>query len=162
MNSTSSWFSQTFGFVRGNILVLTISGSLGMFSRSMVFPYVPLYVLSLGGDPEQVGIVYALGPLGGLLMFPIAGYLADHMNRPRLIALAGYFSAVMLLINAVAPTWEWVAAARLLPWLEPSHCLRPILRVRRLTRGASSVGCEFSMSPWPLPMPVVPRSICCF
>ena len=121
MNSTSSWFSQTFGFVRGNILVLTISGSLGMFSRSMVFPYVPLYVLSLGGDPEQVGIVYALGPLGGLLMFPIAGYLADHMNRPRLIALAGYFSAVMLLINAVAPTWEWVAAARLLQGLAVFH-----------------------------------------
>ena len=121
MNSASSWFSQTFGFVRGNILVLTISGSLGMFSRSMVFPYVPLYVLSLGGDPEQVGIVYALGPLGGLLMFPIAGYLADHMNRPRLIALAGYFSAVMLLINAVAPTWEWVAAARLLQGLAVFH-----------------------------------------
>ncbi len=121
MNSTSSWFSQTFGFVRGNILVLTISGSLGMFSRSMVFPYVPLYVLSLGGDPEQVGIVYALGPLGGLLMFPIAGYLADHMNRPRLIALAGYFSAVMLLINAVAPTWEGVAAARLLQGLAVFH-----------------------------------------
>ena len=68
-----------------------------------------------------MGIVYALGPLGGLLMFPIAGYLADHMNRPRLIALAGYFSAVMLLINAVAPTWEWVAAARLLQGLAVFH-----------------------------------------
>ena len=92
-----------------------------MFSRSMVFPYVPLYVLSLGGDPVQIGIVYALGPLGGLLMFPIAGYLADHMNRPKLIAVAGYFSAVMLLINAGAPTWEWVAAARLLQGLAVFH-----------------------------------------
>ncbi|MBT4609424.1 MAG: MFS transporter, partial [Gemmatimonadetes bacterium] len=83
--------------------------------------YVPLYVLSLGGDPAQIGIVYALGPLGGLLMFPIAGYLADHMNRPKLIAVASYFSAVMLLINAVAPTWEWVAAARLLQGLAVFH-----------------------------------------
>jgi DHA1 family multidrug resistance protein-like MFS transporter len=121
MKSSTNWFSDTFGFVRGNVLVLTISGSLGMFSRSMVFPYVPLYVLSLGGDPAQIGIVYALGPLGGLLMFPIAGYLADHMNRPKLIAVAGYFSAVMLLINAVAPTWEWVAAARLLQGLAVFH-----------------------------------------
>jgi len=88
--------------------VLTISASLGMFSRNMVFPYVPLYILSLGGNPGEVGIVYALGPLGGLLMFPIAGYLADRMNREILIAAAGYFSAAMLLINAVAPTWEWV------------------------------------------------------
>lgn len=121
MSAASAWLSQTFGFVRGNILVLTISGGLGMFSRSMVFPYVPLYILSLGGDPEQVGIVYALGPLGGLLMFPIAGYLADHMDRPRLIALAGYFSALMLLINAAAPTWEWVAAARLLQGIAVWH-----------------------------------------
>ena len=49
-----------FEFLRGNILVLTASGSLGMFSRAMVFPYVPLYVLALGGEPEQIGIVYAL------------------------------------------------------------------------------------------------------
>ena len=113
--------SQTFGFVRGNILVLTISGSLGMFSRSMVFPYVPLYILALGGNPEKVGLVYALGPLGGLLMFPIAGYLADRVNRAKLIALAGYFSAAMLLINVVAPTWEWVAAARLMQGLAVFH-----------------------------------------
>ncbi len=121
MSNSSHWFSNTFGFVRGNILVLTISGSLGMFSRSMVFPYVPLYVLSLGGDPAQIGIVYALGPLGGLLIFPIAGYLADHMDRPKLIAAAGYFSALMLLINAGAPTWEWVAAARLLQGMAVFH-----------------------------------------
>ncbi|MFH1572317.1 MAG: MFS transporter, partial [Gemmatimonadota bacterium] len=103
-----------FGFVRGNILVLTVSGGLGMFSRSMVFPYVPLFVLSLGGQPAEVGLVYALGPLGGLLVFPIAGYLADHFDRARLIAFTGYFSAAVVLINAVAPSWEWVAAARLL------------------------------------------------
>ncbi|MDA0991943.1 MAG: MFS transporter [Verrucomicrobia bacterium] len=113
--------ARTFSFVRGNILVLTISGSLGMFSRNMVFPYVPLYILSLGGSPGEVGIVYALGPLGGLLMFPIAGYLADRMNRAILIAAAGYFSAAMLLINVVAPTWEWVAAARLLQGLAVFH-----------------------------------------
>ncbi|MYF91243.1 MAG: MFS transporter [Gemmatimonadetes bacterium] len=97
-----------FGFLRGNILVLTASGSLGMFSRAMVFPYVPLYVLALGGESEQVGIVYALGPLGGLLAFPIAGYLADHTNRAWLIAAAGYFSAVAVLINAVAPSCGWL------------------------------------------------------
>ncbi len=106
--------SESFGFLRGNVLVLTMSGSLGMFSRAMVFPYVPLYILALGGEPEQIGIVYALGPLGGLIAFPIAGYLADHMNRAWLIAAAGYFSAIAVLVNAVAPSWEWVAAAMLM------------------------------------------------
>ena len=103
-----------FGFFRGNVLVLTLSGSLGMFSRAMAFPYVPLYILALGGEPEQIGFVYALGPLGGLLAFPVAGYLADHMNRARLIAAAGYCSAGAVLVNALAPSWEWVAAAMLM------------------------------------------------
>ncbi|MFC1526366.1 MFS transporter [Candidatus Latescibacterota bacterium] len=104
----------SFSFIRGNVLVLTVSGSLGMFCRGMVFPYIPLYILTLGGDPAEVGIVYALGPLGGLLVFPIAGYLTDHMDRAKLIAVTGYFSAAVVLINALAPSWEWVAFARLL------------------------------------------------
>ena len=37
--------------MRGNMLVLSLSGALGMFARSMVFPYVPLYIMSLGGQP---------------------------------------------------------------------------------------------------------------
>ena len=98
--------SETFGFVRGNVLVLTVSGCLGMFCRGMVFPYIPLYILSLGGQPAEVGLVYALTPLGGLIAFPIAGYLADRMNRVRLIAFTGYFSSAVLLINVVAPSWE--------------------------------------------------------
>ena len=110
-----------FGFFRGNVLVLTLSGSLGMFGRAMAFPYVPLYILALGGEPEQVGLVYALGPLGGLLAFPVAGYLADHMNRARLIAAAGYCSAAAVLVNAVAPSWEWVAAAMLMRGLAVFH-----------------------------------------
>lgn len=111
----------SFGFVRGNILVLTVSGSLGMFCRSMVFPYTPLYILALGGNPEEVGIVYALGPVGGLLMFPIAGYLADHLNRAKLIAFTGYFSSIALMVNAVAPSWEWVAFARMLQGFAVFH-----------------------------------------
>jgi MFS family permease len=113
--------AQTFGFLRGNVLVLTVSGGLGMFCRSMVFPYIPLYILSLGGDPAKVGLVYALGPLGGLLVFPIAGYLADHMSRPKLIAAAGYFSAAVLVINVFAPSWEWIAIARLLQGFAVFH-----------------------------------------
>lgn len=103
-----------FSFLSGNVLILTISGALGMFSRSLVFPYAPLYILSLGGDPSEVGMVYAMGPLGGLLMFPIAGYLADHVNRAKLIALTGYVSALVVLIYVFAPNWKWVAVARML------------------------------------------------
>ena len=105
---------KTFAFMRGNILVLSISGALGMFCRSMVFPYAPLFIISLGGNPAEIGIVYALGPLGGLIVYPIAGYLADHVSRAKLIAFTGYFSSLTFLIYIFAPSWHWLAAARLL------------------------------------------------
>ncbi len=105
---------KTFAFMRGNILVLSISGALGMFCRSMVFPYAPLFILSLGGAPAEIGFVFALGPLGGLIVYPIAGYLADHVSRAKLIAFTGYFSALTILIYIFAPSWHWLAVARLL------------------------------------------------
>ncbi len=150
--------TPSFSFFRGNLLVLTLSGCLGMFSRSMVFPYIPLYILSLGGDPFEVGIVYALGPLGGLLAFPIAGYLADHMNRARLIAVTGYFSAGVILINAVAPSWEWVALARLLHGLAVfnfpatssivADSLDPKHRGRGFATMAALTGLPALLAPW--------------
>ncbi|MCZ6632853.1 MAG: MFS transporter [bacterium] len=106
--------SKTFGFMRGNVLVLAISGALGMFSRGMVFPYEPLFILSLGGQPAEIGFVYALSPLGGLLMFPIAGYLADHTSRARLIAFTDYFISLVILLYIFAQSWHWIALGRLL------------------------------------------------
>ncbi|MBT4141385.1 MAG: MFS transporter [Candidatus Latescibacteria bacterium] len=105
---------KTFGFMRGNVLVLSISGALGMFSRGMAFPFTPLFILSLGGEPTDIGWVFALGPLGGLLVFPIAGYLADHTSRAKLIAFTDYFSAMAILFYIFAQSWHWIAVARLL------------------------------------------------
>ncbi len=102
------------GFMHGNILVLTVTGALGMFCRSMVFPYASLYVLSLGGEPAQIGFINSLGPLAGLLVFPIAGYLTDVAGRVKLISLAGYLSGLVLLLYVFAPTWHLVALGSLL------------------------------------------------
>ncbi|NKB68712.1 MAG: MFS transporter [Candidatus Latescibacteria bacterium] len=109
-----SSFFNAFRFMRGNILVLSISGSLGMFCRNMVFPYTPLFILSLGGQPAEIGFIYALAPLGGLIAFPIAGYLADRADRAKIIAYTGFFSSAVYVLYIVAQSWHWLALARLL------------------------------------------------
>ena len=43
-------------YMRGNMLVLTCTGAIGMFSRMMAFPYASLLVLELGGQPDEVGL----------------------------------------------------------------------------------------------------------
>jgi DHA1 family tetracycline resistance protein-like MFS transporter len=108
---------QRSGFLRGNMLVLTLTQMLGMFGRSMVFPYASLYILALGGEPAQIGWVNSLSPLAGLLVFPIAGYLADLTGRVKLIALAGYLSGLTGLIYVLAPSWQFIAVAGLLQGL---------------------------------------------
>jgi hypothetical protein len=43
---------QRFQFIRSNYLVIALTQILGMFSRSMVFPYASLFILALEGDPN--------------------------------------------------------------------------------------------------------------
>jgi MFS family permease len=102
---------QQFDYMRGNVLVMTITGMLGMFCRSMVFPYASLYILALGGEPEQIGFINSLKPIAGLLMFPLAGFLSDHFGRVKLIALGGFLSSAVLLMFVLAPSWQIVALA---------------------------------------------------
>ncbi len=105
---------KAFRFLNGNILVLTVTRVLGMFCRSMVFPYASLYILALGGEPAQIGLINSLRPLAGLVMFPVAGHIADRAGRVKLIALGGYLSGSILLLYVLAPSWEVIALAGLL------------------------------------------------
>jgi len=101
-------------FLRGNILIFCITGAIGMFGRMMAFPYSSLFILELGGRPEDVGLVNSLSPLAGLILFPIAGYLSDRSSRVSLIVVSGAIAAVCSLLYVVAPVWQVVAIAGVL------------------------------------------------
>jgi len=102
-----------FGFMNGNLRILTVRQVLGMFFRRMVLPYASLFILAVGGDTAQVGFVNSLRPLAGLLMFPISGYLTDRTGRVKLIVLAGYLRALTMLLYVFTPNWEWIALGAL-------------------------------------------------
>jgi MFS family permease len=103
-----------FAFMNVNLRILTVRQVLGMFCRRMVLSYASLYILAVGGDDAQIGLVSALQPLAGLLVFPVSGALTDRTGRVRLIAAAGYLSAATLLLYVFAPSWEWIAVGALL------------------------------------------------
>ena len=101
-------------FMRGNMLVFSITRVLGMFGRRMAFTYASLFILALGGEPAQIGLINSLRPLSALLVFPIGGYLADRVGRVKLIGYTGIFSSLIILLYALAPNWRWLAWASLL------------------------------------------------
>ena len=88
---------QRLAFMRGNVRVLTVTGALTVFALNLMFPYVSLYVLSLGGGPAQIGWANALVPLAGLIALPLGGYLADHGRRVPVLVFTGLYGAVIYL-----------------------------------------------------------------
>jgi MFS family permease len=105
------------GFLSGNLLIFALTDMLGNFARALVFPYASLYILALGGDAAQIGLVAFLSQLAGLVLLPVAGHICDHSDRVRLIAFTGISSSSFLLIMIFTPTWPGIALAALLSGL---------------------------------------------
>jgi MFS family permease len=98
-----------FGFMKGNLTVLTIRQVIGMFFRKMVLSYASLFVESVGGTVTQMGIIDSVRPLAGLIVFPVAGYLTDRTSRVKLIAIADMMSGLTMLLYVFAPSGKWIA-----------------------------------------------------
>jgi MFS family permease len=98
----------------GNILIFALTDLLGNFGRSMVFPYASLYILALGGDAAQIGVVAFVGQLAGLFLLPVAGHITDYADRVRIIVIAGLLGSLFIGLMVVAPGWQLLALASLL------------------------------------------------
>jgi solute carrier family 45 protein 1/2/4 len=80
------------------------------------------YLLSLGLSKTLTALVWLAGPLSGLIMQPIAGYLSDHHRSPygkrRPFLVFGTVLVVMsILLIAYADFVAQVFGAILLPFL---------------------------------------------
>lgn len=92
-----------------------------MFSMRMAMPYFSLMVLSLGGQPQDIGYIRTARTLAALLIFPIAGYLTDKRGRVKIIAVAGYLSSLTYLFYVFAADWKTIALGTFLQGLVMVH-----------------------------------------
>jgi len=98
-----------FGFMRGNILVMTVCESMWRISTDVVWPFLSLYVLYLGGSYETVGLVMAFGNLASMILYPLGGYIADYQGRIKIIGYMTIGYAASFLIPAITNSWQWLA-----------------------------------------------------
>jgi len=101
-------------FANRNLIVLAVTDMLGNLVRTMVFPYLSLYVLALGGNAESIGLVGMMTLAFGLLLLPIAGVIADRVNRMHMLVSVGLVSLLFQMMNVFAPDWRWLAVASFL------------------------------------------------
>jgi MFS family permease len=87
------------------------------FTGSIVNPFLSLYIIALGGGPEIIGLVNSIGSLGGLLLFPVGGYIADKKGRARFVSFGTIGYAISFAVLAFAHDWTMVAVGLFLQQL---------------------------------------------
>jgi MFS transporter, DHA1 family, tetracycline resistance protein len=98
-----------FSFMRGNVLVMTICECVWRSTVDIIWPFLPLYVMELGGRYETIGIIMAVGNGASLILYPVGGYIADYQGRIKLISSMTFVYGCAFLITAFTNTWEWLA-----------------------------------------------------
>ena len=82
----------------------------------LIGPLQPLYLVSLGADPSQIGLVFGVGNIvGGLLVLP-AGAIADRHGRRIVIVASGVSGTIGALSLVLLDRWEWAFASSILYW----------------------------------------------
>ena len=97
-------------FMRGNVLVMTVCECVWRSTIDIIWPFLSLYVLELGGSYETIGLIMAAGNLASLVLYPLGGYIADYQGRIKLIGYMTFAYGAGFLIPAFTDTWQWLAA----------------------------------------------------
>ena len=96
------------GLVR-NILIVGLVSLFTDLSSQMVFPVVPLFLLSLGASAWMVGLVEGAAETTASLLKVFSGYWSDKIKRRKPFVFAGYsLSSLTKPLFAFAQAWPFV------------------------------------------------------
>ncbi len=95
-------------FMKGNVLTLTVCSILWRISIDIIWPFLALYIMALGGEYETIGQVMAIGNLASLILYPLGGYIADYQGRIKVMAYMTYVYSLTFLIFVFTDSWVWV------------------------------------------------------
>ena len=103
-------------FFNGLVRNIIIVGFVSLFtdlSSQMVFPVVPLFLLSLGASAWVVGLVEGAAETTASLLKVFSGYWSDKIKRRKPFVFAGYgLSSLTKPLFAFAQTWPFVLLFR--------------------------------------------------
>jgi DHA1 family multidrug resistance protein-like MFS transporter len=87
-------------------------------SYTMVIPFLPLYLLELGANPENVnlwaGLIFSASFFVGAIMAPIWGAVADRYGQRKMVMRAGFSLAVVYFLGSIVRTPEELLVVRIL------------------------------------------------
>jgi MFS family permease len=103
-----------FSFIRGNILINTVTIAIILVTAAIPYTYYPKYIEGLGGSPSIVGIIgFAAYTTLALVQIP-GGYLADKHGRRKLTVIMTFATSLTYFLFAIAPNWQFFLIATVL------------------------------------------------
>jgi DHA1 family multidrug resistance protein-like MFS transporter len=103
-----------FSFIRGNILINTITLAIILVTATIPYTYYPKYIEGLGGNPYIVGIIGFVSHVTLALVQIPGGYLADKHGRRRLTVIMSFAISMTYFLYAIAPNWQFFMIASIL------------------------------------------------
>jgi len=105
-------FSPT-GFTMRNIFFLGLISFFTDISTEMVYPLIPLYLMSMGATPALMGIIEGIAESLASLLKVYSGYLTDKFQKKKAIAFLGYSTGIFYkLVLIFATSWVGILGAR--------------------------------------------------
>lgn len=102
--------------LRWFLLAMILANIAGQMGYSML----SLYLIDLGADVGQVGLVFTLASLVPTGLQILGGWLSDTIGRLRSIAIGSFISVFGWLVFFLAPSWEWVLVGLCLDYVSNS------------------------------------------
>jgi len=94
--------------LNANLRWFLVAMILANIAGQMVYTNLSLYMLELGAEITQIGLVFTLASLVPLALQIFGGWLSDTIGRLRVIALGSSVAVFGYFIFSVAPSWIWV------------------------------------------------------
>ena len=73
-----------------NILLLGLVSLLNDISSEIIQPILPLFIISLGGGPEAVGLIGGISDGIPSILKIFSGYWSDRLGRRKPLIVGGY------------------------------------------------------------------------
>ncbi len=103
-----------FSFIRGNILINTVTLAIVLVTATIPYTYYPKYIEGLGGTPFIVGVIGSASYATLALVQIPGGYIADKHGRRSLTVIMTFSISITYFLFAVAPNWQFFMIAAIL------------------------------------------------
>ncbi|MDP2644918.1 MAG: MFS transporter [Desulfobacterales bacterium] len=91
--------------------------SLDRLAYQMVFPYLSIYIISLGASATKLGMVNSIGMIIAAATGPLTGWYMDRLGPKKIYLVGIAFMAVSYLVYGIAQNWETAIIAMIAYWL---------------------------------------------